>query len=408
MDLNEESSSPATPLLGSQRYQHQQQHQQQADVRPSRNTDIVAPLATESAAVSQHHGDDDDDNRQARELSFYTRRITSAFATIVVDERGTGWPVVIGLMILIGIGTILGTVLPGDSELPAKDGYRFLSNAIGYTYFMSWSVSFYPQVISNFRRKSTLGLSPDFCGLNVVGFGCYTIYNIGLFFVPAIQAEYKERHGADATISVQSNDVAFAVHAFCLASFTLGQIGYYNGFRGSSSPSKVILGVAALFLAAILLGPLVVVAVDKLEWLDYLYLLGNIKVMITLMKYIPQVILNVRRKSTTGWSIWNIILDFTGGTLSDVQLVLDCAALGDWSGITGNMTKLALGSVSVVFDCIFMVQHYILYPSSSGRANSSTQGGRQASLDEDADNSSTRSDMMVETEPLAAIDDQTL
>jgi len=224
----------------------------------------------------------------------------NALTTALVDEQGTGWPVVFGLLTLTVMGTILGAILPGDSDLPSGLS-RFLSNAIGYTYFMSWSVSFYPQVISNYRRKTTVGLSPDFCGLNVIGFGCYMIYNVGLFWSPTIQRQYRERHGANAAISVQGNDVAFAVHAFCLASTTLFQIGYYNGFREERhSPSKVIVGVATLFLTAAAVVPLWILVTDKLEWLDYLYMLGNIKVMITLMKYVPQVILNYRRQSTTG------------------------------------------------------------------------------------------------------------
>jgi cystinosin len=90
-------------------------------------------------------------------------------------------------------------------------------------------------------------------------------------------------------------------------------------------------------------------------------MLSFIKILISLIKYIPQVILNIRRKSTIGWSIWNVLLDFTGGILSDLQLVLDCADLGDWTGITGNLAKFGLGFVSVTFDLIFMLQHYVLY-----------------------------------------------
>jgi len=396
----DESNSPETPLLGTQRQQNQAElrlnRNHSAQSHNETNEGVVAPMATDSA---QENAEGNDHYRPRRILSFYYRRAVTVFTAVLVDERGTGWPVVLGLFLLVLMGIILGIILPGDADLPSKHGYRFLSNAIGYTYFMSWSVSFYPQVISNFRRKSTLGLSPDFCGLNVIGFTCYTIYNLGLFFVPAIQAEYRARHGPDASISVQSNDVAFAVHALCLASVTFFQIGYYNGFRGSSSPSKVILAVSALFVSTILVGPLVVLTVKKIEWLDYLYLLGNIKVLITLMKYIPQVILNFRRQSTTGWSIWNILLDFTGGTLSDVQLVLDCAAMNDWTGITGNLTKLALGSVSVVFDLVFMAQHYILYPR--------RDDSRSQSMSDDADGN-LPSDLLFDEEPLPAIDDRTL
>jgi cystinosin len=51
--------------------------------------------------------------------------------------------------------------------------------------------------------------------------------------------------------------------------------------------------------------------------------------------------LNRKRKSTTGWSIGNILLDFTGGTLSIVQLVLDAVRLGDIrGGIGGIIVKL--------------------------------------------------------------------
>jgi cystinosin len=89
--------------------------------------------------------------------------------------------------------------------------------------------------------------------------------------------------------------------------------------------------------------------------------LSYAKILISLIKYIPQVVLNYQRKSTVGWSIWNIILDFTGGFLSDLQLVLDCWDLHDFTGITGNIAKFGLGSVSIFFDIIFMLQHYVIY-----------------------------------------------
>ena len=44
----------------------------------------------------------------------------------------------------------------------------------GATYFVCWSVSFWPQVLLNRRRKTTIGLTPDFCVLNIFGYICYT------------------------------------------------------------------------------------------------------------------------------------------------------------------------------------------------------------------------------------------
>ena len=81
----------------------------------------------------------------------------------------------------------------------------------------------------------------------------------------------------------------------------------------------------------------------------------------TVTKYIPQAWANYKRKSTEGWSIWQILMDLLGGVLSIAQLVIDSSLQKDWSGLTGNPVKFGLGNVSIVFDVVFMTQHYILY-----------------------------------------------
>jgi cystinosin len=98
---------------------------------------------------------------------------------------------------------------------------------------------------------------------------------------------------------------------------------------------------------------------------------GYGKALITLVKYCPQVYLNWSRKSTVGWSIFNIMCDFTGGVFSVLQQFIDMAyegmTTGDWSFFNSgtnefNIVKFFLGVISIIFDCIFMVQHFILYP----------------------------------------------
>ncbi|VDM73176.1 unnamed protein product [Strongylus vulgaris] len=70
---------------------------------------------------------------------------------------------------------------------------------------------------------------------------------------------------------------------------------------------------------------------------------------------------NFRRKSTVGWSIGNILLDFTGGALDIVQMVFQSYNVNNWSAFYGNPVKFGLGLVSIIFDIIFIIQHYILY-----------------------------------------------
>ena len=40
--------------------------------------------------------------------------------------------------------------------------------------------------------------------------------------------------------------------------------------------------------------------------------------------------MNFRRKSTSGWSIGNVLLDFTGGSLSLLQMFLLAYNSGEW------------------------------------------------------------------------------
>ena len=96
-------------------------------------------------------------------------------------------------------------------------------------------------------------------------------------------------------------------------------------------------------------------------WLDFLFYCSYVKLGITLIKYMPQAFMNFRRKSTVGWSIGNILLDFTGGTLSMLQMFLIAYNNDDWSSLFGDPTKFGLGFFSVAFDIFFMLQHYVFY-----------------------------------------------
>jgi cystinosin len=309
-------------------------------------------------------------------------------------------PIYIRGIALLLAGILLGSILPKNESLPSPV-VQYASSIVGYTYFLCWSTSFYPQIILNYTRKSTSGLSVDFSILNVVGFGCYSIYVGYFFFSPSIRKQYASRFGgsSDADVDVneeidngvQSNDVAFAFHAFLLSSLQMWQILYY-GNRGGSSTSLTrrsrwstimrggSLGLSlwtCLFLigctiTSIIYGFLMLIGFRgwHLQGLDYLYMLSTIKLVITIIKYIPQVILNHRRKSTVGWNIWNVMLDFTGGLLSLAQLLMDAMDMHDYTAITGNFAKLGLSFVSIFFDIVFLIQHFVLYPSGEGDGNS--------------------------------------
>ena len=336
--------------------------------------DNINPITIEQEEDGHGHHHGHDDSSTGRTIRRRLQHALSLMASPITDDTGDIKSVIAGLCTLIVVGASIGLVTPKNHDLPSPF-YRNVSAAVGYIYFLAWSVSFYPQVISNYKRSSTTGLSPDFCVLNVLGFACYTAYNVSFFWSTTIQDMYRHRHGPNSEITVQSNDVAFAIHALILSSVTVLQIMYYGGGFRALKLSKPIVMVIVVILSICAMYPILIMItqqhhhqkdnddnnIDTFNWLDFLYVLSFVKIGISLIKYIPQVILNFRRKSTTGWSIWNILLDFTGGCLSDLQLVLDCADMNDFSGITGNPAKFGLGFVSIIFDIIFMIQHYCLY-----------------------------------------------
>lgn len=152
-----------------------------------------------------------------------------------------------------------------------------------------------------------------------------------------------------------------------------------------------------------------------------------------------QAYMNYQRKSTVGWSIGNVLLDFTGGSFSLLQMFLlaynnskfssyvlfsimysvkswICGKmnivyignlfmkimkvfwtskfptpmnleffyalltdsnnslvyffLDEWNSIFGDFTKFGLGFFSILFDILFMTQHYVLYRKKQKQAYS--------------------------------------
>uniref|UniRef100_A0A224XET8 Cystinosin homolog n=1 Tax=Panstrongylus lignarius TaxID=156445 RepID=A0A224XET8_9HEMI len=238
-----------------------------------------------------------------------------------------------------------------------------LSVVVGWIYFVAWSVSFYPQIYENWRRKSVVGLNIDFVVLNLIGFVLYSVFNCGLYWIPSVEAEYFEKNPKGLN-PVQLNDIVFSLHAACVTLFTLFQCLIYE--RGGQTLSKVA-GLLTTIFGVIIVISFILPFFKVMGWLNFLYICSYIKLTITLIKYIPQAVMNYKRKSTIGWSIGNVVLDFTGGILSMLQMIINADNYNDWASIFGDPTKFGLGLFSVLFDIFFLIQHYILYRGASSK-----------------------------------------
>jgi cystinosin len=373
--------------------------------------------------------EDDDDNRSvdtsyssatAASIMTMTTTATNFRDNLMLpftDESGSRSSIVRGLTALLVVGAVLGLVLKPRTDNTSGSGssndepsrnpwhplYPYVSSVIGYCYFVLWSVCFYPQVLLNFRRKSTKGLSNDFAVLNLMGWTYYSLYLSEMFWDVSIKRLYQARFKGDAS-TVASNDVAFALHATILSAVYLVQIAYYSDSKWTAvfrlKPQTWCF--VTLMLVPTFITPMLIVCefLDRSTWLDYFYVLSYFKIFCTLTKYTKQAILNYHRQSTKGWNIWYNFLECTGASLSMLQIVLDSASRGSWSGITGNLAKFGLGLATLLFDVrisaadgfvrlprknrfpspiglpflslprtqgVFFAQHYVLYPDPDGK-----------------------------------------
>ena len=71
--------------------------------------------------------------------------------------------------------------------------------------------------------------------------------------------------------------------------------------------------------------------------------------------------LNFKRKSTTGFHIGGVLLDFGGGVLSLLQMDIYCFIEHSINQLTGNIPKMALAVVTLLFNIILVWQHYVFY-----------------------------------------------
>lgn len=166
-------------------------------------------------------------------------------------------------------------------------GLDYFSDVVGWVYFVAWSISFYPQTYSNWRRRSVIGFHFDFLSLNVVGFFMYSVFNVCLFWSPAIKLQYFSRHPFGVN-PVQLNDVIFSIHALAACLIQVAQCCVYErGDQQVSRTAKGILGVIGVLSAVMV----VLSAAAVMQWLDFLYYVSYVKLFITLIKYIPQVCL---------------------------------------------------------------------------------------------------------------------
>ncbi|CAA0820144.1 Cystinosin homolog [Striga hermonthica] len=230
---------------------------------------------------------------------------------------------------------------------------KVLYNVFGWVAFVSWSICFYPQLLLNFRRKSVAGFNLDYALLNMVKQLAYLVYNVSILFSPTVKKQYHRKFGDDKMLPVAQSDLAFSIHVVLVSAFSMYQIAIYD--RGTQKFSRLYVSIVAIFLLAAAV--CVCIAIPHHSWFWLVSCLNTIQVVMTIVMY------NYRRKSTSGFSIGNVLLDLLGGIANNIQMLMQSIDQKSWENFYGNIGKSLLALVTIVFDLILMAQHYLLYPT---------------------------------------------
>lgn len=246
-----------------------------------------------------------------------------------------------------------------------------VSEILGLVYVCCWSVSMYPPVWTNWKHKSASALSVDFVMLNTTGY-LYLIISLILqlyCWLPPLQVQENNGEAYFLKPKITNFDLCYCLHGFLLNMVLVSQLVMGTsiwGFKKNITMKMKPVYSKILFLSLVIFSGLTLQFVnynsnigwDNLRTLTYCNRLFLLKISMSLLKYVPQVIHNHERRSMKGFPVQGTMLDITGGIGSLMQLVwqISCEKRFNTAVFMANFGKIGLAMVTIIFNFIFLSQ----------------------------------------------------
>ena len=128
------------------------QQEQRISIMDKSKTNITSSMDVVSRNSSSNEGTEhQNDKGTAVTLSHQAMSMDDATSLKSKQASTSNSLAKLSICVLVG-GILLGLILPKNKNLPSRT-WQILSNVIGYTYFLAWSTSFYPQIFLNYERR---------------------------------------------------------------------------------------------------------------------------------------------------------------------------------------------------------------------------------------------------------------
>jgi len=262
-------------------------------------------------------------------------------------------------------------MLSSSEILPA------LSDIVGWMYVFTWGSFAYPQIYHTWKIKNFEGLKLDYAFLNLSGFIFYAI----AYTIPYFHHLPHHNYGF-GTIRIQ--DLVFAYNGiFVNTVLNIQALIYFRGKNKLSNSAIVLTIFCWISAVSFFFATEVYNWIEITENVNVLEFCGYLKITFSLVKYIPLLYWNWKRKTTQGISAFAFVINMIGASFSLLQLFIDYI---DGTTETVNKIKLILGTAVILYDLLFLFQHYVLYGSRNSRhqQNESLIGSKYSQVGEEA------------------------
>ncbi|GME75078.1 unnamed protein product [[Candida] boidinii] len=220
------------------------------------------------------------------------------------------------------------------------------------------------------KLKSSDSISQDTTLLNTVGYWALSISLYLQIYSSKYHDEFKIKYETDLLPSLSGIDLLYSFHGVLLNFLMVSQLIYgkslwnfTNQKRDKISLLKLTkLQFLLIFLSVIYKLFKISTSIEQFEFLNFVLFLAYLKIVISTIKYIPQVIHNFKRKSMFGISKLQIFLDLTGCLFASSQLILENPDMSIYELCYYNRSKVGVVLTTIVFDSIYIFQ-FLIYGS---------------------------------------------
>lgn len=241
------------------------------------------------------------------------------------------------------------TLLYNSSAASPHTFLGVVADICGWLYLLIWGSYMYPQVFLNYKLQSVEGFKLDYPFLNLSGYIFITVCNTTAFF-----HEFPFKNYGLGNVRVQ--DVLYALNGtFVCIILNLQAVFYPRGKNTITMFSFFFTVFAWISVIIFFLISEVYDIIPPSQGINILVYLGDAKILVNVIKYVPLIYFNFLRKTTEGMSIVAFALNLAGATFSLLQMGLD---YHNGTTDTINPVKTALAAVTIFYDIILVFQYF--------------------------------------------------